>query len=186
MYDLRHRPTDPTSLESAILGRSAPTDRPAPSARRGPATPGTARPTDPLRHTLTLRTPSERADRPTHLWLVAPEVARLALLELFAFGSGRRIQAHQVLAMRLVCLRGCHHRRAVACVELVRTTTRCVREHGALTRWRCDRTTPLSPTTLPKRRFRGSDSTDRPTLRDLDATLGPRRPTDRRRGRNYT
>ena len=119
MYDLRHRPTDPTSLESAILGRSAPTDRPAPSARRGPATPGTARPTDPLRHTLTLRTPSERADRPTHLWLVAPEVARLALLELFAFGSGRRIQAHQVLAMRLVCLRGCHHRRAVACVELV-------------------------------------------------------------------
>ena len=185
MYYLRHRPTDPTSLESAILGRSAPTDRPAPSARRGPATPGTARPTDPLRHTLTLRTPSERADRPTHLWLVAPEVARLALLELFAFGSGRCIQAHQVLAMRLVCLRGCHHRRAVACVELVRTTTRCVREHGALTRWRCDRTTPLSPT-LPKRRFRGSDSTDRPTLRDLDATLGPRRPTDRRRGRNCT
>ena len=132
MYCLRHRPTDPISLESAILGRSAPTDRPAPSARCGPARPGPARPTDPLRHTLTLRTPSERADRPTHLWLVAPEVARLALLELFAFGSGRRIQAHQVLAMRLVCLRGCHHRRAVACVELVRTTTRRVREHGGL------------------------------------------------------
>ena len=102
MYYLRHRPTDPTSLKSAILGRTAPTDRPAPSARRGPATPGTARPTDPLRHTLTLRTPSERDDRPTHLWLVAPEVARLALLELFAFGSGRRIQAYHYLGKVLM------------------------------------------------------------------------------------
>ena len=61
------------------------------------ARPTDYRPTDPLRHTLTLRTPSERADRPTHLWLNAPEVARLALLELFAFGSGRRIQARFVL-----------------------------------------------------------------------------------------
>ena len=33
----------------------------------------------------------------THGRLVAPEVARLALLELFAFDSGRRIQARFVL-----------------------------------------------------------------------------------------